>query len=286
MAEDTELQLLITVVVGATDDRAARRACQGLVEGVDGRIVESGDCSDEEPDCWSIMISRSAAEPTATAGSAVLSRTVRSFLRRLGPDYARHRVSCEPPTAWTVLDDPDLVGRLVPGGERLLVEAWIGDSVLTVGSMTQGALHGENLEQETSAQGNPDDVPTDPAAATPEARLGLLVDVVTERKAAAEWPARALASRISHSVTITGCTEQPPMVRVAMDLGPAPGDPSDIVHEAVSVLGGTGWSRPRTREQAAVVRWSAAPTPSSGIAAIELSVTEPSKSDSPAVREG
>ncbi|WP_460956907.1 hypothetical protein [Parasphingorhabdus pacifica] len=129
MAEDTELELLITVLVGAADEDAARTACTTLLDSTGGRLVESGDCSDEEPGCWSVTISR-AGERGAPAGPATLSRAVRDLLRELGPGYSRHRVSCEPPTAWTVIDDPELLDALVGGGERLLVEAWAGGSEL------------------------------------------------------------------------------------------------------------------------------------------------------------
>ena len=101
------------------------------------------------------------------------------------------------------------------------------------------------------------------------------MDVVTERKSGAEWPARALASRLSRTSTIVDWTERPPMVRIVLDLGPALGEPADIVRDAVRVLGGGGWSRLQVRERSANSRWSAAPTPPSGIAAVELSAVVP-----------
>ncbi|GAA4851747.1 hypothetical protein GCM10025787_38830 [Saccharopolyspora rosea] len=129
MAEDTELDMLITVVVAADDEQAARTACRDLVHRTGGRIVDCADCSDEEPGCWAVAIRRDCAESGRHV--AALSRTVRNFLRELGPDFARHRVSCEPPTAWTVVDHPDLMGDLVEGGERMLVEVWSDGQVLT-----------------------------------------------------------------------------------------------------------------------------------------------------------
>ncbi|MBQ6643192.1 MAG: hypothetical protein IJH84_19455, partial [Saccharopolyspora sp.] len=128
MTENTGLELLITVVLGAEDDGRAREACLPLLQRVGGRIVESGDCSDEEPGCWSVTISR-PADSTHT-GPAALARAVRTFLRELGSLYSGQRVACEPPAAWAVIDDPELVGELVPGGERLLLEAWAAGPVL------------------------------------------------------------------------------------------------------------------------------------------------------------
>ncbi|MEU6269345.1 hypothetical protein [Saccharopolyspora shandongensis] len=264
MTENTELELLIIVVVAADDETAARTACRDLVRRIDGRIVASGDCSDEEPGCWSVTISRASAETGQHV--AGLSRAVRNFLRELGPDYARHRVSCEPPTAWTVVEHPELVGDLVAGGERLLVEAWSGGSI----------LFGR------SDPGDPDEPPAEAPEGVsdldergnPRPRLRLLVDVVTERRAGAEWPARAVASRLSHTAVISEYAVDPPLVRVAMDLGPALGDLPEIVLGAISTLGGNGWSRLRVDEHRATARWSAAPTPPSGVAAIEVSAVE------------
>jgi hypothetical protein len=271
MAEDTELELLITVVVGADDDRTARDACRGLLRRVGGRIVESGDCSDEEPGCWSVTISRGGENRGYSVGSVALSRAVRNFLRELGSDYARHRVSCELPTAWTVVDNPDLVGALVCRGERLLVEAWAGGSILTAGADLD--LFDDEDPDEPAPETEPrlDDY-DEHGRRRP--RLMLIVDVVTDRRPGAEWPARALASRLSRSVTITDCTERPPMVRVKLDLGPAAGNPREIVTNAVFTLGGAGWSRLRIQDGTATVRWSAALTPPSGIAAVELSASQ------------
>lgn len=249
MAADTELELLITAVVGAADEARARACCEPLRERLGGRVVECLDCSDEEPGCWSVMLGRGAAG--GSAHPAALSRAVRELLRELGPEFARLRVSCEPPTAWTVLDDPDLVQSLVSGGERLLVEAWAGGSSLPTG----GA---EPAPEAAPPQGGP------------STRLRLLVDVVTDRRSGAEWPARALASRLSRGAEIVGSEEQPPVVRVALDLGRQSGEPAEVVARAAEALGGEGWSRVRERERAAVKRWSAPGTPPSGIAAIEL----------------
>ncbi|MFD0485921.1 hypothetical protein [Saccharopolyspora erythraea] len=262
MSENTELELLITVVAGAEDERAARDACRGLVRRLDGRIVESGDCSDEEPGCWSVTISCTGA--ASGTGPGALSRAVRTFLRELGPDYGRHRVSCEPPTAWTVVDNPELVGDLVAGGERMLVEAWTG------GSAAFDSF--DPLDDPDEPMPEPDPGPSElDEHGRRRPRLALLVDVVTERRAGAEWPARALASRLSRNAVVVDWAERPPMVRIELDLGPAVGEPPEIVTNAIAQLGGSGWSRLRVDGPRAMARWSAAPTPPSGIAAIELS---------------
>src|SRR4030081_3511994 len=147
------LELLITVVVGAEGDGQAREACRALLRRIGGRVIESSDCSDEEPGCWSVTLRQYNGDPAMPVGNASLANTVRRFMRGLGPGFATSRVSCEPPTAWTVLDDPELVEVLVPGGERLLVEVWAGGSPLSVGD---GNARGETP-------------PTDPAP-PPEAR--------------------------------------------------------------------------------------------------------------------
>lgn len=249
MAADTELELLITAVVGAADEAGARACCEPLRHRLGARVVECLDCSDEEPGCWSVMLGHPGAGGSAHPGA--LSRAVRTLLRELGPEFARLRVSCEPPTAWAVLDDPELLQQLVSGGERLLVECWAGGSALPTGG----------AESEPAPA-----VPQD----GPSARLSLLVDVVTDRRSGAEWPARALAGRLSRGAEVVGCQEQPPVVRVALDLGEQPGEPADVVAWASRVLGGEGWSRVRERERSAVRRWSAPEAPRSGIAAIEL----------------
>ncbi|TWP49985.1 hypothetical protein FKR81_22405 [Lentzea tibetensis] len=123
-AED--LELLVTIVVGAADEQQARAACDELVSRAGGVVVAARDCSDEEPGCWSVAITVATDEKATHSVSGALGRAVRTFVRRLGDGFPTPRVSCEPPTAWTVLDDPDLIDVLVPGGERILVEAWAG----------------------------------------------------------------------------------------------------------------------------------------------------------------
>lgn len=137
---DDELELLITVVLGAEDENSAHTACAHLLDRIGGRVVDAADCSDEEPGCWSVSLAARTGE--TGPHPAALSRAVRGFLRELGPAFARHRVSCAPPTAWTVVDEPELIGELVPGGERLLVEAWLDDALDTLplsGASTAGA---------------------------------------------------------------------------------------------------------------------------------------------------
>lgn len=149
-ADEFAVELLTTVVVGAEDEETARRACDDLIRRTAGRIVQSADCSDEEPGCRSVTLARTTSAPASGNQAATLSRAVRELLNVLGPGFTGARVSCEPPSAWTVIDDPALVGSLVARGERMLVEAWsttgrtdsAGDvaSATTAGPLT-GAPH-------------------------------------------------------------------------------------------------------------------------------------------------
>ncbi|WP_438387857.1 hypothetical protein [Actinopolyspora saharensis] len=142
-ADEFAVELLTTVVVGAEDEETARRACSELLRRTDGRIVQSVDCSDEEPGCRSVTLARTASAPASGNQAAVLSRAVRELLNALGPGFTGARVSCEPPSAWTVIDDPALVGSLVARGERVLVEAWspTGETGFT-GEVTSAAEAG------------------------------------------------------------------------------------------------------------------------------------------------
>jgi hypothetical protein len=143
---DDELELLITVVLGAEDETSAHTACANLLDRIGGRPVNAADCSDEEPGCWSVSIAGRAGE--TGRHPAALSRAVRGFLRELGPGFSRQRVSCAPPTAWAVVDEPELVAELVPGGERLLVEAWLDDALDTL--PLSGAGNDTNAATETA----------------------------------------------------------------------------------------------------------------------------------------
>lgn len=272
-----EIELLITVVVSADGDRDAREACAGLLSRIGARIVESGDCSDEEPGCWSVTIGRVVRDAGPAPGTVALSRAVRQVLRELGPEYARYRVACEFPTAWTVIDSCELVEALVAGGERLLVEAWAGPSALPGGSAGVRCRTRDDPDEppwpvgpEPRGRGEPKDHRED-------GRLSLVVDVIAERSSGAQWPSRAIASLLSRTITLVDCTGHPPMLRVRLDLGPVAGNPAEVVTAAAARLGQAGWSwagwsRPREHEGAVTTRWSAAPTPPSGVAALELSV--------------
>jgi len=136
---DDDLVLLITVVVEAADEQQARAACDALISRTDARVVDARDCSDEEPGCWAVVITRPSAEKATHNVAAALARAVRTFVRGLGDDILVPRVSCEPPTAWTVLDDPDLISALVPGAERVMVEAWAGDDPFGAGTPRDNA---------------------------------------------------------------------------------------------------------------------------------------------------
>jgi hypothetical protein len=133
MNED-DLVLLITVVVEAADEQQARAACDALISRTGARVVDARDCSDEEPGCWAVVITEPSAEKATHNLSAALARAVRTFVRGLADGFPTPRVACEPPTAWTVLDEPELISGLVPGAERVLVEAWAGDDPFGAGT--------------------------------------------------------------------------------------------------------------------------------------------------------
>ena len=127
--------LLITVVVEAADEQQALAACDALISATGARVVDARDCSDEEPGCWAVVITRPSPEKATHNVSAALARAVRTFVRGLGDGFPTPRVACEPPTAWTVLDEPELISALVPGAERVLVEAWTGDDPFGAGTL-------------------------------------------------------------------------------------------------------------------------------------------------------
>ncbi|MCS7479005.1 hypothetical protein ACFFQW_46945 [Umezawaea endophytica] len=255
MAEE-DLELVITVVVGADDEQQARVACAGLVDRIGGRVVQAGDCSDEEPGCWSVTICAPSAERVSENVAGALARSVRAFVRLLGDGVPMPRVACEPPTAWTVLDDPDALEVLVPGAERMLVESWVG--------------------------GDPDrrpseEVPDEPAEVESPSqtwvRLTLRVDVAAERRAGAEWQARAVASRVSNGGSITRVVAHDPLLSVHLDLGSSVNSPTTALHTAVSQLGLSDWSEMEETGDSATIRWSATPTPESGIVALEMTAS-------------
>ena len=290
---DDHVELLVTVVLAAEGDGTARSACQELMWQVDGRIVESGDCSAEEPGCWSVTMRVPSEERASYNIAAPLARAVRQFVRGLGPDVAIPRVSCEPPTAWTVLDDPDTVTTLVPGAERLLVEAWFGDDPYPGGEshpVTSGTA--SDTEDFAAMEGElrpGPEIPPDPESQNrfppvdsqvwvpPEqadaqgCRLTLRVDVATSRSAGAEWQARALASRISRNATLTGITEHDGVLSVLVDLGTVRTPAPQTVQTAVSALDRPGWSALRWEGDTAITTWTARPRPESGITELELS---------------
>ncbi|WP_394614053.1 hypothetical protein JNUCC0626_29775 [Lentzea sp. JNUCC 0626] len=132
--DQDDLVLLITVVVEAADEHQARAACDALLTRAGAQIVDARDCSDEEPNCWAVVITRPSTEKATHNVAAALARAVRTFVRGLGDDFPTPRVACEPPTAWTVLDEPALISKLVPGAERVMVEVWAGDDPFGAGT--------------------------------------------------------------------------------------------------------------------------------------------------------
>jgi hypothetical protein len=255
---DDRVALLVTVVLAAGHEQAARSACAQLMWQVDGRVVETTDCSAEEPGCWSVTMRVPSEERATHNVAAPLARAVRQFVRGLGPDVPLPRVSCEPPTAWTVLDDPDAVTELVAGGERILVEAWYGDDPYPGAEPRPGQEPEATAEQQPSVDG-------------PGCRLTLRVDVATSRPAGAEWQARALASRISRDAILTGISERDGVLSVLVDLGTASTPVPQTVLTAVSALDRPGWSALRWEGDTAITTWTAKPRPETGITELELS---------------
>ena len=291
---DDHVELIVTVVLAAESERAAVAACQELVWQVDGRIVAAADCSAEEPGCWSVTLRVPSEERATHHVAAPLARAVRQFVRGLGPDFVVPTVSCEPPTAWTVLDDPDAVQSLVSGAERLLVEAWYGGDPYPRAPESEPAPESTAEPPETVIENEtktpvtvPEPVPVDKiepvdnsphrqrTAVGPDApagcRLTLRVDVAASRLAGAEWQARALASRISRTATLAGITEHDGVLSVLVDLGTAHTPIPQTVLTAVSALDRPGWSPLRWEADTCLTTWTAKPRPESGITELELS---------------
>ncbi|MCE6994273.1 hypothetical protein LZG04_05505 [Saccharothrix sp. S26] len=256
-----DLELLITAVVAADDEQQARAACAALVRQVGGRVVRAIDCSDEEPGCWSVTISRVSGERATQNVAGALARAVRTFVRQLGDEFPTPRVACEPPTAWTVLEDPALLDGLLPGAERLLVEAWAG-----------GDPQQNRPEPEAPGAGGARSAQP-PEAERVSTRLSLRVDVATDRSAGAEWQARAVASRVARSGKITRVAPHGHLLSVHLDLGASVNSPTVALRDAVTSLGRSGWSEVEWSGGSGTTRWSAAPVPETGIAALELTAT-------------
>lgn len=253
---EDRVDLLVTVVLAAADEQAAARACQELQWNVDGRIVESADCSAEEPGCWSVTMRVPTEERATENVAAPLARAVRQFVRSLGPAFQTPHVACEPPTAWTVLDDPEALGALVAGAERLLVEAWFGEDPYPAEPAWP-----QDEAPETPA----------PKNAVAVGRLWIRVDVATDRTPAAEWQARAVASRVAANPALTEVTADGGVVSVRFDLGAATGKPEDAIRAAAAALEFTGWSDPAWDGEIAFTQWIAQPRPVTGITALALS---------------
>ncbi|WP_447008317.1 hypothetical protein ACRAKI_02810 [Saccharothrix isguenensis] len=293
-----DLELLITAVVAADDEQQARAACTRLLDQVRGRVVRAVDCSDEEPGCWSVTISGVSGERATQNVAGALARAVRAFVRQLGDEFPMPRVACEPPTAWTVLEDPALLDGPVPGGERLLVEAWAGGDPQRntpqhnaprhtdpqhTDSQHTGAQHAGSAHSDAPPPGNSPEYRPAPAVAEPgadaadvpgpAARLTLRVDVATDRSAGAEWQARAVASRVARNGKITRVAPLGHLLSVHVDLGSSVNSPAVALHDAVASLGRSGWSAVEWANGAGSVRWSATPVPPAGIAALELTAT-------------
>ena len=263
---DESIELLVTVVVAAEGEEAARDACEQLCWHVEGRVVDTADCSAEEPGCWAVTIAVPTDERATFNVAAPLARAVRRLVRTLGPNQGMPRVSCEPPTAWTVLDEPAIVGELVPGAERLLIEAWCGADPYRMRDREPEPAPAPEPARQAHQW-----IPPEEKATEDGYRLILRVDVATTRHAGAEWQARAVASRITGAATLTGTTERDGVLSVHVDLGPAPSSAPQTVLGAVSALDRAGWTPLRWEGDTAITSWVADPAPSSGITALQLS---------------
>ncbi|WP_422647205.1 hypothetical protein [Actinoalloteichus caeruleus] len=267
---EEQLELLVTVVVAAGSDRHARDACDDLIALSEGDVVGSWDCSHEEPGCWALTISRKIPVHDGEEAGATLGRAVRRLLRALGPGFAASRLSCEPPTAWTVVDDPELIGSLVPGGERILVEAWLGESMLPALDLREPETS-DPVEPPAPAQTSEDA----PAPVSDGPLLALQVDVLAERSAGAQWQARAIAGRLTSNPRITDTASlTTTRYRVRLDLGPAEGGVEEAVLDAVRRLGKSGWSEVARTGSVAVMSWSTTSTPRNGIVGLEVSARQ------------
>ncbi|AOS65786.1 hypothetical protein [Actinoalloteichus hymeniacidonis] len=281
MVED-RFELLVTVVVGAENERRARAACQGLLSLAGGRIVEAGDCSAEEPGCWSVTIRRSAEVTASEDEAATLGRAVRRFLRRLGPKFANSRVACEPPTAWSVIDDPELLGTVIPSGERLLIEAWSDDSALPLDTTPVAGPASAESGPGAGESGVVADEADDDMTGLP--RLQLRVEVRTDRAAGAHWQARAVASRLVQQAAIlrTDQVDQRTF-GVTMDLGHRPGTLAEAAREAAAILGAPGWSPVDETAGIASTNWSTSAPGRNGVVGLHLSARYIEDSESHAI---
>jgi len=252
-----DFKLLVSVVVSAEDERQAHDACRDLVDRTAGSIMTSGDCSDEEPGCWSVTIGKDLPDVMVHNDAATLARTVRTFIRELAPGTPLPTVCCEPPTAWTVLDDPDLVGQLVPGAERLLVEAW-SERVPPLAPVAQPQA--ENSAAATAVE-----------QAT---RLRLRVDVATGHPAGAQWQARALTSRVVDTAVITQVVERPDEVSVYLELGRHGETPDRAVLAAAEALGRSNWAPLSWDGRTAVLTWTDPFRAGPGIIGLELTANQ------------
>jgi hypothetical protein len=182
-----------------------------------------------------------------------------------------------------VLDDPERLDGLVPGAERLLVEAWAGgdpDRKRAEEAPADAEVEPESPEwpPEEVIQ-EPDDLPGRVENTTVSGvRLLLRVDVKADRRAGAEWQARAVASRVAHTSYITRVDPHDHVLSVHIDLGPSVDSPTTALLGAVSSMGRSGWSAVEWVGDDAVIRWSASPAPDSGITALELTASAASTS--------
>lgn len=286
---DAQLELMVTVVLAARDDRRARRACADLAGRLGGTVTQAADLLDEEPGCWSVTIALSRPAPADAGSPAALTAAVRGLIAEIAPG-AGVETSCEPPTAWAVIDDIEVLAPVVSRGERLLVEVWSEPATLAPSAPPRPrapsrapAEPGHVLIARTS-DFNPDGSPADgvtgggdtgegdPAGDGRPAddRLSLWLVLVPGRPDGARWLARAVAGRIVRHAEITEVIELDDMTCVGMDLGVLDRPPIAGVLAAVAALGSPGWTPVCHNDQVVTTRWVALPRPAAGVLAMEI----------------
>lgn len=297
---DPKLELMVTVVLTASDERQARAACQRLLDRVGGIVTHAADLLDEEPGCWTVTTTLLRTAPPAGDGSQaeVMTAAARLLLTEIDPAL-NGELTCEPPTAWAVIDNAEAVGAVVDGGERLMLEVWFGTASLAPAtpprprSATSERLvvsprdlpaedtptDGEDVAddeavvlvgEDTADEDVPDDDPLDDVEEEHPDRLLLWVAVAPDPLGGARWQATALSNRITRYAAVVEVIELDDMTCVGLDLGLLDRSPSAAVMAAVAALGCPGWTPVSCVDGMVTTRWTADPPPNVGVLALEF----------------
>lgn len=297
---DPKLELMVTVVLTASDERQARASCQQLLERVGGIVTHAADLLDEEPGCWTVTTTLLRTAPSVADGSPeeVMTAAARRLLTEIDPALDGE-LTCEPPTAWAVIDNAEAVGAVVDGGERLMLEVWFGTASLTPATPPRprsatserlvvssrdlpaedtpvdnvdladdeaGVLAGEATTDEDVT----DEDPLDELEEQRPDRLLLWVAVAPDPLGGARWQATALSSRITRHAAVIEVIELDDMTCVGLDLGLLDRSPSAAVMAAVAALGRPGWTPVSCVDGMVTTRWTADPPPNAGVLALEF----------------